>query len=52
MYDADAPAKLEQLQEHAIEISAPSTRSMPDKRRLMAKCQDEATQKIHASLGA
>lgn len=51
MYQSDAATTLAQLQDHAFDISTPSTRSMPDKRRLMGWCQDEATQKIQASLG-
>jgi hypothetical protein len=51
MYDPEAPARLAALQEKALEISAPSTRSMPNRRRLMGKCQDEATENILAILG-
>jgi hypothetical protein len=51
MYTQDAPDKLNKLLEKELEIAGPSTRSMPNKRRLMAKCQDEATQKIQNMLG-
>jgi hypothetical protein len=51
MYDEDAPDKLTKLQERALEISVPATRSMPNKHRLMARCQDEATGKIEELLG-
>lgn len=51
MYAADAPAKLKSILQKALQISAPSIRSMPNKKRLMAKCQDQATASINSYLG-
>lgn len=52
MYETNAPAKLASIQEKALEISSASVRSIPNKRRLMAKCQDRATQDISTYLGS
>jgi len=52
MYESDALARLNSIQEKALEISAPSIRSMPNKKRLMEKCQDAATAGISSYLGA
>jgi hypothetical protein len=51
MYETNAPLRLTAIQERSLEISAPSIRSMPNKKKLMAKCQDEATANISNSLG-
>jgi len=51
MYEVNAPVRLAAIEEKALRISAPSTRSMPNKERLMEKYQDQATAQIKASLG-
>jgi hypothetical protein len=51
MYETGATDTLVKLQDRALEISVPATRSMPNRRRLMAKCQDEATSNIENTLG-
>lgn len=51
LYEPDAPARLKDIQKKALEVSAPSIRSMPNKTRLMGKCQDQATANISTFLG-
>jgi len=51
MYTQDALDKLNKLLEKELEISGPSTRSMPNRRGLMVNCQNEATQTIQHILG-
>ena len=50
-YDAAAPGRLKDIQKKALEISAPSIRSMPNRTRLMNKCQERATVSISTYLG-